>query len=159
VVVVLSGGGDLRAVFSAFGLFEALAIGGTVLAGLSVVLVKQLQETESTSTIYFAQCLVGFWMVIVPAGAAPYSVGYAGVIILVLIGLLAAAGQLIMTEGYRYIPVATASIFVMTAPALNISAGALLFHEQFTMRTAVGSLVVLASCAAVVWSDRKKTAR
>jgi drug/metabolite transporter (DMT)-like permease len=150
VFIVLSGGNNLHGLFAAFGTYEIIALAGSMLAGLSVVLVKQLQETESTATIYFAQCLVGFWLVIVPAGAAPYSVGYAGIIILVAIGLLAAAGQLVMTEGYRYLPVSTAALFVMIAPILNLAAGALLFHEPVTMRTLFGSSLVLVSCGVVV---------
>jgi drug/metabolite transporter (DMT)-like permease len=156
VFVVLSGRGDPNALFSSFGFYEAMAIGGTVIAGLSVVLVKQLQETESTSTIYFSQCLVGFWMVIVPAGAAPLQIGYFGALLLIAIGLLAAAGQLIGTEGYRYVTVSTASIFVMASPIINIGAGALLFHESFTPWTATGGLITLVSCIGVVWGDRKK---
>lgn len=151
VVIVLCNGTDLPRLLKGVGPYELIAIGGTVLAGLSVVLVKQLQTTDSSSTIYFAQCLVGFWIVVVPAGSAPLAPGYWGIVVLVLVGLFAAAGQLIMTEGYRYITVSTGSLFVMTAPVFNIAAGALLFHERFSAMTALGSLIALGSCGLVMW--------
>jgi drug/metabolite transporter (DMT)-like permease len=158
VLIVLCGTSGTTRFLANIGPYELIALGGTMLAGLSVVLIKQLQETESSSTICFAQCLVGFWIVIVPAGAAPFTLGYTGIIVLVLVGLFAAAGQLIMTEGYRYIPVSTGALFVMTAPVFNIAAGALLFHERFTMATTLGSLLALGSCGLVMWKkDAEKT--
>jgi drug/metabolite transporter (DMT)-like permease len=149
--IVLCGENGLSRLAASIGPYELIALGGTMLAGLSVVLIKQLQETESSSTIYFAQCLVGFWMVVVPAGAAPFTLGYSGIVVLVLVGLFAAAGQLIMTEGYRYIPVSTGAMFVMTAPVFNMAAGALMFHERFTASTALGSLLAIGSCGLVLW--------
>jgi len=157
VVIVLCGGTDMSRLLTGIGPYELIAIGGTMLAGLSVVLIKQLQDTESSSTIYFAQCLVGFWMVVVPAGAAPFTLGYSGIVVLVLVGLFAAAGQLIMTEGYRHIPVSTGALFVMTAPVFNLAAGALVFHERFTASTALGSLLALGSCGLVLWKRSPDT--
>lgn len=148
--VVLCGSLDPVHLLDGFGRYELLAIVGSILAGFAVVQVKKLQATETSASIYFAQCLVGFWLVIMPAGGAPISSGYAGIGLLIAVGVLAAVGQLIMTEGYRYLPVSTASVLVMIAPVLNLLAGAFIFHEQVSMSTIAGSAVVFAACSLVL---------
>jgi drug/metabolite transporter (DMT)-like permease len=128
-----------------------------MLGGLTVVLVKKLQDTDSTVSIFFSQCLIGFWLLLIPSTAAPLSCGYSGCIILLCIGLLAAVGQLVMTEGYRHVTVASGSIITLLSPVLNITVGTMLFHEVFPPMAMVGSLVLLLAIGgSVVYEQREK---
>jgi len=159
VVLVLSKGNGFSGLVYGFGTAELIALGGAVLAGLSVVFVKQLQATDNSVTIFFAQCLIGFWLVVIPAGAMPLSIGWTGSIILVLIGLLAAAGQLCMTEGYRYINVSTASMCVMFAPVFNMIAAVALFHEKISAMMCIGSSIVVLSSLSTLKFDKMKAGK
>lgn len=151
VLIVHGKGGDCSCHGAA--LFKALAIAGSVLGGLTVVLVKKLQDTDSTPSIFFAQCLVGFWIMVVPASSVPLHCGLAGSALLIAIGVLATIGQLFSTEGFRYLSVTSGSVFTLTAPVLNLCAGALIFHEAFSAWSIVGGTIVLISSAFVVRRD------
>jgi len=65
------------------GRYELLAIFGAMLGGLTLVLVKKLHDTDSSYGIYFAQCVIGLWIVIIPANIVPYSIGFTGGLLLV----------------------------------------------------------------------------
>ena len=138
--------------------FKIIAIAGSVLACLTVVLIKKLQETDSTSSIFFAQSLVGLWVMVVPAGSASLHCGFAGCMLLIMIGVLATLGQLSMTEGYRHVSVSSGSVFVLSAPVINFGAGILLFHEPFSLWSLAGSLIVLFSSGLILFEDRMKPA-
>lgn len=140
-----------------FGVYELLAVASAILGGIAVVFVKKLQDTDSTVSIYFAQCLIGLWMMLVPAASSSTAVGIRGALFLVAIGLLAAVVQLVMTEGYKYVSVSTGALITMTTPILNIAAGALFFREPFGVRTITGSLLVLGACSTVAMLKGQQT--
>lgn len=131
--------------FAGFGLYEIVAITGAVIAGLTVVSVKKLHETDSTVAIFFAQCLVGLWIVLIPASVDTGTISLPSSIIMVAIGLLATAGQLLSTDSYRYMSVSNGSLLVMISPILSCMAGVLFFHEHMTIRTISGAAIVLGS--------------
>jgi|WetSurMetagenome_2_1015567.scaffolds.fasta_scaffold00999_14 drug/metabolite transporter (DMT)-like permease len=136
------------------GFWEVFALAGAMLSGLTVVLIKKLQDTDSTESIFFAQCLVGFWVMVVPAAATPLHCGYAGGAILLAIGLLAAIGQLVMTEGYRHVSVASGSVITLLSPLLTVGVGAALFHEPFPPLAIAGAGLLLASAVVSVAGEK-----
>jgi drug/metabolite transporter (DMT)-like permease len=144
VFLVMSDKGDSIAL-TGFGANELIAVLGAVLGGLTVVLVKKLQSTETTAAIFFAQCLVGLWIVLIPAGAGIGALTMSTSMIMIAIGLLATAGQLLSTDSYRYLSVVDGSILIMAAPVINVLAGIALFHEQVTLLTFAGGAIVLVS--------------
>ena len=100
--------------FDRIGLYDFLATMGALSAGVAVVLVKKLRDTESSHSIFFAQCIVGFWLVLLPANVVTSTIGLSGGLLLLAIGVTAAAGQLMMTYSYRYLPVSTGSLIGRT---------------------------------------------
>jgi drug/metabolite transporter (DMT)-like permease len=154
-----TGPGTVSAASWAIGRYELLALAGSVLSGIAVVLVRKLHETDSTYAIFFAQCLVGLWLVIVPANVSGQALGYRGGLLLMAIGVIAAVSQLLMTEGYRHLSVTTASLLGMLTPVLSFLAGIVLFSEPVSLRGAVGALVVVACCALVILTDRPAAVR
>jgi drug/metabolite transporter (DMT)-like permease len=155
MAIVILGGGRGATIHSSFGIYEGIAVAGAMLGGLTVVLVKKLQETDSTESIFFAQCLVGFWIMVVPGGAASVHCGYSGCVMLLSIGLLASAGQLLSTEAYRFMPVSTASALTFLAPVFNCVAGVVLFHEKFSSTMLAGAGIMLGSAAIMILCDRR----
>ena len=127
--------------------FEWLAILGAVFSGIAIVVIKKLCDTDSPFSIFFAQSLVGFWLMVIPANLKPVELSLAGGTLLLLIGLSAAAGQLCMTAGYAHLTVATAGILGMLVPVINTAIGVAVFHEYLSALGLAGVAVVIATCA------------
>lgn len=134
--------------------YDALALTGAIIAGFTVVSIKQLQSTDSTIAIFFAQCIVGAGIVFVPAAIGEFHISPYALLILLGIGILAMIGQILATDSYRYIPVANASVLVMTAPVINAAAGIIIFGESLTHATIVGALIIILSTFVVVLGKR-----
>ena len=129
---------------------ELLTIFGAMLGGVALVAVKKLHDTDSSYAIYFAQCVIGLWVVVVPANIVPCSIGISGGLLLVAVGVTSTIGQLLSTEGFRYVQVATGSLLGMLVPVLNYFLGVVAFGEVISWRSAIGSTIVLGSCVIVL---------
>jgi len=134
--------------------YDLLATVGALSAGVAVVLVKKLRATESSYSIFFAQCTVGFWLVFLPSNASTSMIGLSGGLLLFAIGVTASAGQLMMTYSYRYLPVATGSLIGMLVPVCNIAIGVIGFDEDISRQSLTGIIIVLASCTLVLAGRR-----
>lgn len=132
--------------FTTFGIPEGIAILGAVLAGLVVVMIRKLRESDSAASIFCAQCAVGFWIVIIPANQSVAVLPLTTALILVAIGLLAAFGQLLMTWSFKHVEVTSGSLIGMLCPVLNVLFGVTLFGEQLTVMNGVGMGLVLLAC-------------
>jgi drug/metabolite transporter (DMT)-like permease len=142
-------------ILNSLGLNELLAIGGTMLSGLTVVSIKKLQTTDSTVAIFFAQCLIGACIVFVPASTHTAMISSSSLLLLIAMGILATSGQLLLTNGYKYVDVSTGSIIVMTTPVLNTIAGYVFFREALSLQMAVGAVIILVSLAGLVFGREK----
>ncbi|MDO9465083.1 MAG: DMT family transporter [bacterium] len=147
IFLIVTGG---QGTFSSFGIFDILAIGGAITSGIAVVYVKKLHDTDSSYAIFMAQCIIGFWLVVIPANLIPCSVGISGGILLLGIGITAAIGQLLMTYGYKDLSVSTGSLLSMLVPVFNIPLGILLFNEKVSAYMLIGSALVLTSCVYMI---------
>ncbi len=153
IYILATGGTNGNNIFFSIGFFEILAIAGAILAGISVVIIKRLHESEDTYAIFFSQCLFGFWIFVVPANVISSSGGYSEGILLLCIGLTATIGQLLMTEGYRHIKVTTGALLNMMVPVLNFIVALLIFNEVLTIKEILGSAIIVLSCIFVIASD------
>lgn len=139
------------------GIYELLCVCGALLGGLAVVSVKKLHTTDTSTAIFYSQCLIGFLLVLLPAGIKN-SQGYhefTDSILMVTIGICAAVGQLVLTSGYRYIKVSTGSLLTMSGPVFTLFAGIFVFGEPFTTRILIGSIIILGSCASVIYTKKQ----
>jgi len=158
-LVLLSVGGG-KGSLDGLGFYELIAIAGSVITGLAVVFVKKLHDSDNSYAIFFSQCIVGFWMFLVPSGATQADGNMTELLLLVLVGVVATIGQLFMTEGYKYVNVATGSLLQSMVPVFNLFSGWLIFHEQFSTEEMLGAFVIVGSCFALViinFSVGKKT--
>ena len=145
--------GDAKGLLSV-GMYDLLAALGALSAGVAVVLVKKLRSTESSHSIFFAQSVVGIWLVLIPATANSSSIGIGAGFVLLAIGIAASAGQLSMTYAFRHLPISTGSLIGMLVPVFNIGVGVIGFGEVISMRCITGILIVLVSCALVLAGKR-----
>lgn len=150
IYILASDNGQNQSLLGSIGTYELLAIFGAMLGGIALVAVKKLHDTDSSYAIYFAQCVIGLWVVVVPANIVPCSIGISGGLLLVAIGVSSTIGQLLSTEGYRYVQVATGSLLGMLTPVLNYFLGAVAFDEVMSWRSVVGSATVLGACVVVL---------
>lgn len=147
-LILLSLGG--RGSLAGMGFYELIAIAGSITTGLAVVFVKKLHDRDNSYAIFYSQCIVGFWMFLIPSGATQAKGSVNELLLLILVGVVATIGQLFMTEGYKYVNVATGSLLQSMVPVFNLFSGWLIFHEQFTAIEMAGALVIVGSCFALV---------
>jgi len=133
-----------------FGRYELLAVLGAVIAGIAVTLIRKLHDTDDSLAIYFSQCAVGMWLVIGPAFSSEGAIGLKGVFILLGIGASVTIGQLLMTEGFKYVPVKTGSLLLMLETVLCYVAGVAIFSEPLTAPCLLGAVLVIGACAVVL---------
>ncbi|UCC22831.1 MAG: DMT family transporter [Planctomycetota bacterium] len=140
-----------------FGKYELLAVFGAMIAGVAVTLIRKLHDTDDSLAIYFSQCAVGMWLVIGPAFSSEGTIGLNGVFILLGIGVTVSVGQLLMTEGFKYVPVKTGTLLLMLDPVLCYTAGVVIFGEPLTLSRALGALLVISACLVVLARRRQRS--
>jgi drug/metabolite transporter (DMT)-like permease len=148
---VNSGGG----IFAGFGFYEILAVLNGIMAGLSVTIIRKLHRTDSSYSIFWAQCVVGFWLVLMPANTSGSQLGWKEAIILLLIGITAAVGQLLMTASYKYLQVRVGSILGMLEPTLNYFVGVVIFAESFSRNSLLGAVLIVGSCVLILMKSEE----
>jgi drug/metabolite transporter (DMT)-like permease len=148
-LILLSLGGE-KETLSNIGIYELIAIAGSITTGLAVVFVKKLHDSDNSMAIFFAQCIVGFWLFIIPSGLTQSKGDFNELFLLVLVGVVATIGQLFMTEGYRYVNVATGSLLQSLVPVFNLLSGWLIFKEHFTTTELIGAFIIVGSCFLLV---------
>jgi len=127
-----------------------IALLGALFSGIAVTYVRKLSATDTPYAIFFSQCLLGFWLTVVPANLKPVELSLPGGGLLVAIGVTAAIAQLLMTYAYGHITISTGSVLSMLSPVLTAIIGFAVFSEQLSSRSLIGMAVVIASCTAVV---------
>ena len=135
------------------GKYELMALGGAMLSAISVVLVRKLHQTDSTYAIFFAQAIMGSVLFITPASLVPVNLSTSTYLILLMVGFIAVGAQLLMTNAYKHVPVATAAPTYMLVPVISLVIGWMLFNERLSTQQILGSLIVLGG---TVWVTRSK---
>ncbi len=139
-----------------FTLVDAIALGGAAAGGVAVVLVRYLIRTENSTTIYAGQCVYGLLITLPFIGWAGLFGDMGNILLMLGAGLLVATAQLIMTLGYRYLPVAQGASTQLIIPVLNCIGGIFLFAESYGWEDFVGGAFVLGGC---LWVVRNKSAK
>jgi drug/metabolite transporter (DMT)-like permease len=101
--------------------------------------------------IFFSQCIVGFWMFLIPSGVTQAKGNMTEILLLILVGVVATIGQLFMTEGYKYVNVATGSLLQSLVPVFNLFSGWFIFNEKYSFIEMIGAFVIVGSCFLLVF--------
>lgn len=134
----------------AVGFYDWLALGGAVLAAVIVLLLRHLRHTEHPSTIYGAQCLYGLVLAFPMSTPGMTHISGPVWIALVLVSVLVACGQLLLTHSFRHLSVTKGSGIQMLLPPLTAAGGMLFFDESFTAVEITGASVTLAATWALL---------
>lgn len=127
-------------------IYDTLALFGALMAGVVVVLIKKLHATEHGSTIYGAQAFYGIIFAIPIcefSGDSALELPAAATGLLLLVGLLAAGGQLTMTFAYRKLDVSRGSSLQMVLPLVTAAGSFALFDERFEPIELIGATITL----------------
>jgi len=146
----LAGLGLLTNVFSTTahpGPYDLIAFIGALLSAYVVVTIRQLHDTEHTSTIFSAQCAYGLVICAIPAMLTYQPVSAAAGAVLLIAGVTAGVGQLAMTRAFRDLPVAEGSLIQMLVPLGIALGGMVFFGERFAPHEMVGAALILSGTA------------
>jgi drug/metabolite transporter (DMT)-like permease len=123
--------------------YDLLAVLTALGSAYVVVTIRQLHATENTATIFAAQCVYGLLLCTLPALLHPQAVSIAGWSLMLLAGVFAAAGQIMMTHAFRDLPVAEGSLLQMLVPLGIAAGGVAFFQERFSPLELIGAALIL----------------
>ncbi len=136
-----------------------------LLGGGAILCIKTLRRTDGPLTILFSFSVVGFfaaWLCLAPSlfrnDFVPLAAGFAWPVlgILVTMGLLAFAGQMLFTAGYKNTSIQVGTLLSLTTPVLAVVNGHLLLDEKLNARFVVGAAMILGSCVGVTILERRR---
>jgi drug/metabolite transporter (DMT)-like permease len=136
--------GTAGAVLAPPGLWEGIGLAGAIMAAAVILFIRQLIRTESSATIFGAQCVYGLLLSAPVAAWGGRAISAAEAAGLSLAALAAIAGQLAMTEGFRHLSVAAGGALQLLTPLVVTAGGVLWFGEAFAPAQALGAALILA---------------
>ncbi|WP_244303549.1 DMT family transporter [Roseibium sediminis] len=135
---------------------------GALFAGLAMIFVRKLCETERTSTIvtWFAASASVFSLFTIPLGfflpdqmwILPdwYTAG-----LLIAVGLSGGVGQILLTQSYRYADASTIAPFDYINMLWAIAVGWLIFSDTPSIEVLAGSGIVIAAGIFVIFREHR----
>lgn len=146
VALVVVGQG--RALGGAY-LWQALGLLSAVVSGAAVTAIRAARRTDGAWEVLGAFCLVGMLC------TAPFALpmwrwpGPAAWLLIVVVGLLAATGQLLMTHALIAVEASTAGIVSQLTVVTALGLGSVIDGEPFTALSAVGAALTLAGISLI----------
>lgn len=120
-----------------------LGITGAFCAGSAYTMIRQMRLTDSPSSIVFYFCLSSSLVslpIMLSNFVMPNGVEF---LQLCLIGIMALAGQLTMTNAYRYAPASQLSIYTYLNIVFSSIWGFLFYKESLTLSFLVGAGLII----------------
>lgn len=141
---------------------EVAGIFSGMLAGIAVLCLKKLRETDGEQTIIVSFSAFGivyalgllFWQ---RGGAFVHTKHSAeGWLVEIVVGLLSFFGHVYFTKGYKHTTIRLGSVLSMLVPLIAAVTGAVFLGEPITGHFLLGSLLILASVALATWRERPR---
>ncbi|MGE0715287.1 MAG: DMT family transporter [Alphaproteobacteria bacterium] len=150
VLVMVRPGGDILEAGA------AVAVLGTVLYSLAMILMRDLGRTDTTTAITFYFTVSGTLVAgaalpfvwVTPASATDWS-------LLIAIGLIGGVAQMLMTQAFRLAPVAVIAPFDYTAMLWGATIGFWVWGEVPDAWVWVGAAIVTASGLYIVYRETR----
>jgi drug/metabolite transporter (DMT)-like permease len=154
VVIMAPGGGiELK-----FGHLCAMVL--AVFAGLNTSLVRRLSSDHTPYAIYLFFCLAALVVSIGPLALGEESLipSGTGLLYLAAIGVVATIGQVLMNQGFYYLPATEGGVVLMSQVIIAAAWGVLFFGEPLTWRLVLGGVLIMAGGAFLNRASRKRAA-
>lgn len=129
---------------------QMMAVLAALLAGLTISIIAKLRETHGSVIIYFYFCLIGAVITLGPFFLAPrWPQGKMEWLVIGGILFTSTAGQLLMTQGFRYCKSWEGGL-LMTSEVIFITIlGVLILNESVGDRFFIGSLLIVSGAVAL----------
>lgn len=122
---------------------EVVALGSALFAGVAINFVRRAAQHDNPFMLYFSPCLFGLPLfAFVPRGVEAHG-GIVGLALLVGVGVVAFAAQVLMAYGYREVPAGSGSVVFYLETVLTVLLGALFAGERFNLRFGLGLALIL----------------
>jgi len=165
VTIMLSD--HLGAASSERGLGSAIALTGALCAAVAMIQTRRLTRSEPTGAIVFYFSSVTMTVAALSLAAAALwpgawigsqafvAPGLRETLALAAVGALGGAGQILMTQSYRYADASIIAVFDYVSMLWASALGFWLFGEAPTLRVLIGAGLVAGAGAYVVWRVRR----
>ncbi|MEM8811760.1 MAG: DMT family transporter [Pseudomonadota bacterium] len=136
------------------GLAALACLASAVLMALTMITIRKLTETERTTTIvvYFSVLSTILSLFTIPFGWVMPSAEDA--VLLVIVGLCGGAGQILLTQAYRYAEASTIAPFDYTTMIWVLLFGFIIFADVPTFPVIVGSIIVMGAGLFVIYREQ-----
>lgn len=140
--------------FSALNTGDLIALLSAVTSGMAVVSIRELRKTDSSAVIVFSFVLSGtiFSLFFMKGNIAPLN--STALLMLLLIGVIGAFGQLFMTAAYKLCSTALGGVISMSSVIMTAIFSMVVFGERLTPNIIVGGLLIFIS--AVFFSQKEQ---
>jgi len=125
---------------------DLIALMGGVLAGFAVVAIRKMRATDGSLVVFLSLGVFGALVTAPAVVASPPDTDLSGWALILGIGVLATAGQLLLTWDYRHVRVGEAAPFAMLGPVLSALAGVFILKEPLCACAIAGGAIVIAAC-------------
>jgi drug/metabolite transporter (DMT)-like permease len=143
-VVLVLGNGSLDV---GLGAGELLALGASVFAAFSSVVIRAMRATDNAATIFFYLCLGGL-PVAIPFALSPWPLAAGPWLVAIGMGLAAFAAQLLLAQAYGTLSIPEAAVWLQLTPLAQYLLAAALLGERVS---AVGFAGVVLAVAGVAY--------
>ncbi len=130
---------------------DLLALASAIMAGMSVVMIRELRKTESAWAVFFYLSIFGAvfsGILALPDFVVP---AYSGIVYMVFVAAFGTVGQVINTAAYKYCTASVGSVLSMSTAVFSSFFGLLFLGEKLTSLEAVGAAVILVSSTCVAY--------
>lgn len=114
-------------------------------AGLTIVLIRKLRQTNGPLIIYFYFCIVGA-LVSSPFIVARFTVpSYGQIFLLATLAVIFLIAQLLMNQGFKFCKASEGGVILMSEVVFTGIAGVFLFNDLLSGTFLAGSFLIIAS--------------
>jgi drug/metabolite transporter (DMT)-like permease len=142
-VALVLGDGSLRL---GLGAGELLAVGASVFAAFSSVVIRAMRVTDNAATIFFYFCLGGL-PVALPFALSAWPLAPGAWLVAVLMGLAAYVAQVLLAEAYGTLSIPEAAVWLQLTPLAQYLLAALLLRERVSAAGVAGIVLGAAAVA------------
>jgi len=142
-VVLVLGNGSLDV---GLGAGELFALGASIFAAFSSVVIRAMRATDNAATIFFFLCLGGL-PVAIPFALSPWPLEPGPWLVAIGMGLAAFAAQLLLAEAYGTLSIPEAAVWLQLTPLAQYLLAAALLGEQLSAVGLAGVLLAIAGVA------------
>ncbi len=126
-----------------FGAWQLVGIGSAILSGAAVATIREVRRTDGTWEIFGSLCLIGAIITAGPSARAWITPTSFEWLVLVGMGVTAAAAQILMTYSLGYVRASSSGVIAQLTPVSTIALGWMIYGDRQTWLAITGAIITL----------------